>query len=74
MPTLQAIHIKRVLEGLEGYFISAEHQEFNQEYYFIIDSGGRVHGRTNSNQWVELSRESRGIIRDKVKEFFCGNN
>jgi len=70
MYSLQQIKVNHVLQDPEGYVISARHEVFGREFQFIIDGMGRVYGRTGGNQWVELSPETRKLVRDKIFEYF----
>jgi hypothetical protein len=66
---LEQMRIKTVLPGPDAFFVAAEYEDWQIELRFIIKIDGPAYGKTNQNSWVELTNETTGLVRDKVRQF-----
>ncbi len=64
---LRNVEIIRIVPGSEGRFVFATYPGWKHEFGFFIDRTGGVKGRTASDNWVALSGETSGIIREKLR-------
>lgn len=69
MHTLQTLEFVRVSPTTSGLFGRAKFLNWNYEYNFLVQSNGKIRGRTSVGYWQELSKETTELIYAKIQSF-----
>ena len=69
MVALREMEITQFLRGPGACFVAAKYPEWNYEYNFVIQEGGRVLGKTSAQAWVDVSQDTVRILHDKLNEY-----
>ncbi len=74
MVSLQNLEFTRMLPSKDGIFAFAKYSDWHYEYKFLIQQDGCIKGKTTQGLWQELSQESSGLIREKIRQGVINRN
>ena len=74
MFNLHSLQVTRVLPDADGTLLFAKYPDSAYEHAFLVEPQGSVKTKTVSGLWVDLSRDTAGLIRDKLKAFLTRRN
>jgi len=64
---LQDLEVVEVFASNYGIYVFAKYPQWFHVYNFFIDSQGKVKGKADSGEWLDLTSESGSFIQAKVQ-------
>ena len=73
MYALQTLDFIKVFPREDGIFAIAKYLNWSCEYDFLIQPDGTVKGRTQQGSWLELSKDTAYVIKNKLQDILKRN-